>query len=101
MNPFSNTDMVFIDDVVFAIKESLRLVGAEIFNISSGEKYSVYELAQMIKTITASKSTIDIESQDIHDAMQLNLNIEKAERVLKIKPKKISRSVSEIYRELK
>lgn len=91
--PFNHTDMVYVKDLSKVIDGCLRHDIFGIFNVSSGEKYTAFELANLIVKITNSKSKIIVKPQDIHDVLQLHMNIDKARNFLGFKPTKIADAV--------
>jgi UDP-glucose 4-epimerase len=80
-------DFTHIDDIVEANLLAIGKGDGEIYNIGSGGKVSINELAQKILKITASKSkVIHVESQR-GDVDHTWANIDKAEKELGWKPK--------------
>ena len=80
-------DYTYVDDVVKANLLAIGKGNREIYNIGSGAKISINELAQKILKITASKSkVIHVESQK-GDVSHTWANIDKAEKELGWKPK--------------
>ncbi|MFH1607961.1 MAG: sugar phosphate nucleotidyltransferase [archaeon] len=47
-NPYPKRDLVYVDDVIDAIKKSIAKNSFEIFNVGSGESHSVMELVEKI-----------------------------------------------------
>ena len=80
-------DFTYIDDVVEANLLAIGKGDGDIYNIGSGNRVSINELAQKILKITASKSrVIHVESQR-GDVDHTWANIDKAEKELGWKPK--------------
>lgn len=82
-------DFIFIDDIVDANIAAMNYRGKnfEIFNIGSGEKISIMELASNIIRLTGSTSRIKFcssRSGDIHHSVA---DISKAREILQWKPK--------------
>ncbi|CAN5757861.1 SDR family oxidoreductase [soil metagenome] len=78
-------DFVFVDDVARAniAAMSSDLGSAEIFNIGSGTKTSVGELAQQIISLTGSSSKIRHESPRLGDIVYSQADVSKAAEMLK------------------
>lgn len=100
-NPLNFTDMVYIDDIFDVIKKSLKIGGFEIFNISSGEKYTVIELAKICLATTKSSSAIEIKPPNLHETLQLNLNIEKAKSLLGFRPTPLYAGIAKVIKSLR
>lgn len=82
-------DFIFIDDVVGANIAAMNYRGKnfEIFNIGSGEKTSIMELASKIIKLTGSTSRIKFNSSRSGDIHHSVANISKAKEILQWKPK--------------
>lgn len=81
-------DMLYIDDVIDCILNAMEYQndGFDIFNISSGKRYSMNELISMIEKITKTKISVKYSSQ-IPDEKCIWANNEKAKKLLKFEPK--------------
>lgn len=81
-------DFIYIDDLTDAFLLALKSKQSNIFNLGSGQSVSSLELA---KTILAnspeSQSKIIFKGVDNQENYRLRVNIEKAKKILKFKPK--------------
>lgn len=99
--PFNFTDSLYVEDVIQVVKSAFELDGFEVFNVSSGEKYTLVDLAKKIIDITNSKSKVVINAPDLHDALQLNLDIFKCKEMLGFNPTNIERAIRKMSQTLK
>lgn len=79
-------DFVFVEDVVSAY-ELLMKKGEGIFNIASGEKTSILDLAERIIRLTNSKSKIVYEKKIEGDILHSVADISKAQKELGFQPR--------------
>lgn len=83
-------DFVYVEDVANAYSLSLikKFESGEIVNIGSGNKYTLEEVANLIKKSTSSKSTIEIDKQYIRKReSRCWADISRAKKVLNWSPK--------------
>lgn len=82
-------DFTYISDVIHANMCALSKGDGEIYNIGSGNRISVNELANKIITITKSRSGVIHAQSQKGDAEHTWANVEKAEKELRWSPKVI------------
>ncbi|MDB5190204.1 MAG: nucleoside-diphosphate sugar epimerase [Parcubacteria group bacterium] len=77
-------DFVYVDDVARANIAAMEsdIGGAEVFNIGSGTKTSITELAQEIITLTGSSSNIRHEAPRLGDIVYSQADVSKASKLL-------------------
>lgn len=91
-SPFPRRDYVFVDDLIEAVEvitKSKNVVG-EIFNIGSGNMYSVEEVVNMALEITKSRNKIlwnMKQKRTFDDATPWSSNTEKIKKELKWEPR--------------
>ena len=80
-------DMIYVDDVIHCILNTINYHhdGFEIFNVSSGKRYSVKDLISIIEEITKTKISVKNIS-DIPDEKSIWADNTKANRFLKFTP---------------
>jgi nucleoside-diphosphate-sugar epimerase len=80
-------DILFIDDAIDGIIKSIKksMTGFNIFNISSGFKYSINEIIEEIENVSNQKLNIDY-SKEIPDEICIWANNSKAKSVLGFNP---------------
>lgn len=78
----------FVTDLVDGLKKAMfsDSTNGEVFNLGNPEEYSMIELANKIKEMTASESNIVFQDLPQDDPKQRRPDITKAERVLNWKP---------------
>lgn len=78
-------DYIFIDDLIEAFKIILKtnLKGYNIFNVGSGETYSIKEILNIIKKITNKKFKVNINKNDKRkfEAKEEKANIDKLSQI--------------------
>jgi len=81
-------DMLYIDDAIDCISNVINYQprGFEIFNISSGKRYSINELISIIEKISKTKITVNYSSE-IPDEKCIWADNTKAQKLLKFYPK--------------
>ena len=80
-------DFTYIDDVVEANMKAIKKGDGEVYNVGSGKRISVIELAEKIIDITQSDSKVVFTDPRKGDAEHTWANIEKAKRELDWGPK--------------
>jgi len=81
-------DILFIDDVINCIHNAITYEhdGFEIFNVSSGERYSMNDLISKIESITNTKLNIQYNSE-VPDEKCIWADNSKAKQLLNFEPK--------------
>ena len=80
-------DMIFVDDVIHCIIEIIKYnpEGFQLFNVSSGKRYSMNELISMVEELTKTKISIK-NSSKIPDEKCIWADNTKINQFLKFKP---------------
>lgn len=90
-NPTATRDYIFIDDVICAYLKCLekpeKLTG-EILNVGSGQQTSVYDMIQLLKIETGSKSPIKYADTQNGNLLIWQADIKKAYESLNWRPEK-------------
>ncbi|MEK6760763.1 MAG: sugar phosphate nucleotidyltransferase [Nanoarchaeota archaeon] len=82
-NPFPKNDFIHVDDVVEAIKRSMKIKTFEVINIGSGKSFSVKDLAEKA---TIGKKTLKF-SDNSFSSSDVYADISKAKKILDWEPK--------------
>ena len=81
-------DFIYIDDLTDAFLLALKAKKSGIFNIGSGQSVSSSELAKkVLENCPGNKSKIIFKGVDNQESYRLKVNIEKAKKILKFRPK--------------
>ncbi len=83
-------DFTYIDDAVdglLLILKDFAKANGQSFNFAFGEAHSIVELAELIKTLVKSSSTITTESSRTGEVTNYTADISKAKKVLGFDPK--------------
>jgi nucleoside-diphosphate-sugar epimerase len=81
-------DFIYIDDLADAFLLALKSKRSDIFNIGSGQSVSSSGLAKkVLANCPESRSKTIFKGTDSQEGYQLKVNIEKAKKILKFKPK--------------
>ena len=80
-------DFTYVDDVVDANLLAMKHGGGEVYNIGSGARISVKELARRIVQATGSDSDVVYGAPKIGDAEHTWANVDKAKKYLGYEPR--------------
>lgn len=84
-NGLQRRDFLFVEDFVDAIAKGLYH-GEGIFNIGSGEDYSLIEIVEIFKKVTKNEIEIDYAKEEEGKVNRIKLDIAKVKRELKWRP---------------
>jgi GDP-L-fucose synthase len=83
----ASREFLFVEDCARAIAQSLDIKTNELINIGTGDEIKIKDLAEMIKNQMGYKGIIKWDYSKPNGQMKRKLNIEKANTILKWKPK--------------
>jgi UDP-glucose 4-epimerase len=88
-------DFIYVQDVVYGIYQAWQSKATGIYNLGSGQKTSMIQLANQIKELTNSKSDIILSGKNKEQSFDYVLDISKAQKSFGFKPRNFQDGLSE------